>query len=113
MREPGERFEWVAPGPDPAPRPRPFATRVLLLRAEWETRRAASARRRQLEREIACYATPAERRELLAVLDRHPDAATREIRDILDRQQRRERLGRWPTGAGWPGGPPGWSPPGA
>ena len=40
-------------------------------------------RRSQLRRELAAYSTPAQRRELVAVLDRYPDGITHEIRDIL------------------------------
>jgi hypothetical protein len=40
-------------------------------------------RRSQLKRELAAYSTPAQRRELVAVLDRYPDGITHEIRDIL------------------------------
>jgi hypothetical protein len=39
-----------------------------------------------LERELAGYSTPAQRRDLEAILDRYPDRATRELRDILARQ---------------------------
>ena len=44
------------------------------------------ARHAQLRRELAVYATPAERRDLEATLDRYPDAATRELRMILAAQ---------------------------
>jgi hypothetical protein len=40
-------------------------------------------RRSQLKRELAAYSTPAQRCELVAVLDRYPDGLTHEIRDIL------------------------------
>ena len=40
-------------------------------------------RRSQLKRELAAYSTPAQRRELVAALDRYPDGITHEIRDIL------------------------------
>ena len=46
----------------------------------------ARARHRALERELAAYCTPAERRDLEATLDRYPDDATRELRGILARQ---------------------------
>ncbi len=42
--------------------------------------------RSELRRELAGYATPAQRRDLEATLDRYPDGLTREIRDILARQ---------------------------
>ncbi len=44
---------------------------------------AASPRRRELERELAAYCTPAQRCDLEATLDRYPDSVTRELRDIL------------------------------
>ncbi len=40
-------------------------------------------RRSELRRELAGFATPAQRRDLEATLDRYPDGITREIRDIL------------------------------
>ena len=39
-----------------------------------------------LERELADYSTPAERRDLEAILDRYSDGDTSELRDILARQ---------------------------
>ena len=42
--------------------------------------------RAELERELAAYSTPAQRRDLEAILDRYPDGATYELRDILARQ---------------------------
>ncbi len=47
---------------------------------------ADNPRRRALERELATYSTPAQRRDLDAILDRYPDRDTRELRDILARQ---------------------------
>ncbi len=47
---------------------------------------ADRARRRELECELAAYSTPAQRRDLEAILDRYPDGVTRELRDILARQ---------------------------
>ena len=41
---------------------------------------------RKLERELADYSTPAERRDLEATLDRYSDGDTSELRDILVRQ---------------------------
>jgi hypothetical protein len=43
----------------------------------------ASPQRRALERELAAYSTPAQRRDLDAILDRYPDGDTRELRNIL------------------------------
>jgi hypothetical protein len=43
-------------------------------------------RRSVLERELAGYSTPAQRRDLEATLDRYSDAITHELRDILAKQ---------------------------
>jgi hypothetical protein len=43
-------------------------------------------RRAELERELAGYSTPAQRRDLEATLDRYPDGITSELRDILATQ---------------------------
>jgi hypothetical protein len=72
-----------------------LAARLLLVRAGLATRRAARDRRKQLERELACYATPAERADLLASLDRYPDGATHELREILTWQARPESAWGW------------------
>ena len=47
---------------------------------------AAGPRRRELERELAAYCTPDQRCDLEATLDRYPDSATGELREILARQ---------------------------
>ncbi len=47
---------------------------------------ADNPRHRALERELATYSTPSQRRDLDAILDRYPDRDTRELRDILARQ---------------------------
>ena len=44
---------------------------------------AAGPRRRELERELAAYSTPDQRCDLEAPLDRYPDSATGELREIL------------------------------
>jgi hypothetical protein len=54
-------------------------------------------RRRQLERELAAYSTPAQRCDLEATLDRYPDSVTRELHAILARQA---------MSASYTGGPP-------
>jgi hypothetical protein len=46
----------------------------------------ACTRRRALERELAAYSTPDQRCDLEATLDRYPDSATGELREILARQ---------------------------
>jgi hypothetical protein len=45
--------------------------------------KADRRQRSELERELASYSTPAQRADLEAMLDGHPDGITREIRDIL------------------------------
>jgi hypothetical protein len=44
---------------------------------------ADQKRRFELERELAGYSTPAQRRDLEMILDRYPDDVTHELRDIL------------------------------
>jgi hypothetical protein len=44
---------------------------------------AGRKQRRKLKRELAAYTTSAQRRDLEATLDRYPDRATGELRDIL------------------------------
>jgi len=60
-----------------------FLVSALLVPADPE---AAGPRRRELERELAAYSTPAQVRDLEAILDRYPDSDTGELRDILARQ---------------------------
>ena len=48
--------------------------------------KADRLRRALLEREMAAYSTPAQRRDLESTLDRYPDGVTYELRDILARQ---------------------------
>lgn len=57
--------------------------RLGVFRAEIVLRRANRGRRRQLETELAAYATQADVNDLCAVLDTYPDSQTQEIRDIL------------------------------
>ena len=47
---------------------------------------ADRTRRAELERELAAYSTPAQRRDLEATLDRYPDRVTHELRNILGGQ---------------------------
>jgi hypothetical protein len=47
---------------------------------------AVGPRRRELERELAAYCTPDQRRDLEATFDRYPDNVTGELREILARQ---------------------------
>ena len=60
-----------------------FLTAALLAPADPA---ADDPRRRVLERELATYSTPSQRRDLDAILDRYPDHDTRELRDILAQQ---------------------------
>jgi hypothetical protein len=60
-----------------------FLWAALLIEANPDADRE---RRHALERELAGYSTPAQRRDLEAILDRYPDGATHELRDILARQ---------------------------
>jgi hypothetical protein len=48
--------------------------------------KADRLRRALLEREMAAYSTPAQRRDLESTLNRYPDGVTYELRDILARQ---------------------------
>ena len=58
---------------------------------------ADDPRRRALERELATYSTPAQRRDLDAILDRYPDGDTCELREILARQRLAADTGRPPA----------------
>jgi hypothetical protein len=55
-----------------------------------------SAERTELERELAGYSTNAQRHDLEAMLDRYPDDATREVREILAGQPMAGRENRIP-----------------
>lgn len=54
-----------------------------VLRSTLSHRRSAHADHRRLERELATYRTPSERRELTAILARHSADAARPIERIL------------------------------
>jgi len=73
------------------------AARLLLIRAGLVKRRAARQRRRRLERDLACFATEAERSDLLATCANFPDGYSAEIRDILVRQAARNAVRDWPA----------------
>ncbi len=60
-------------------------------------RPASSRSRAKLERELAAYSTPADRRDLEATLDQYPDDVTREMRDILARQATAAHRNRIPA----------------
>jgi hypothetical protein len=58
---------------------------------------AARRRRAELERELAAFSTPAERRDLEATLDQYPDDVTQELRDILAGQAMAAYNNRFPA----------------
>ena len=60
-----------------------FLVYALLIPARADADRK---RRSELERELASYSTPAQRRDLEATLDRYPDGVTYELREILASQ---------------------------
>ena len=60
-----------------------FLVSTLLIPASSNTDRKRHA---ELERELAAYSTPAQRRDLEAALDRYPDEVTYELRAILANQ---------------------------
>ena len=63
-----------------------LAARLFIAHVQAVGRKAARKRRSDLERELAGYATPAERRDLEATLDRYPYGTTHELRGILAHQ---------------------------
>lgn len=62
---------------------------LLMLHAGFLLRRANRQRRRQLEAELASYASQADLDDLWAVLSSYPEAETREIRQVLCQHQMR------------------------
>jgi hypothetical protein len=54
-----------------------------MIRDQFRTARAARAERRSLERDLASYTSPSDLNDLAAMLDRHTDEETAQIRDIL------------------------------
>ncbi|HEV2257761.1 MAG TPA: hypothetical protein VGS06_31895 [Streptosporangiaceae bacterium] len=59
---------------------------LMLLMAAPLVPGSPGAERTKLERELAGYCTNAQRLDLAATLDRYPDDATREVREILASQ---------------------------
>jgi hypothetical protein len=59
---------------------------LMLLMAAPLVPGSPGAERAKLERELAGYCTNAQRLDLAATLDRYPDDATREVREILASQ---------------------------
>jgi hypothetical protein len=60
--------------------------RWTALRGQFEHARDTRATRRALERELATYTSQSDLDDLHAMLDRHPDHQTAEIRRILARR---------------------------
>jgi hypothetical protein len=80
-----------------------LAARIFIARVQATSRKAARKRRSDLERELAGYATPAERGDLEKTLDRYPYGTTHELRDILARQSMADdiRIRNWSGTQGW------------
>jgi hypothetical protein len=74
-----------------------LAARLLVARAQATSRKAARKRRAELERELAGYATGADRCDFEAMLDRYPDGVTHELRSILSRQYMASQEMRFPA----------------
>jgi len=69
-------------------------TTIRDVRTVLENRRAERSARRRLSEELAAYQTPSERAELDHMLGRYSAEETREIREILNRQDyERQRSG--------------------
>ena len=64
----------------------PFATRIREVRKSLANRRVELIAQRRLSQELASFQSPAERAELEQMLGRHSVEETREIREILNRQ---------------------------
>ena len=69
-----------------------FSAPLVAVRPE-----ADRTRRSALARELAGYSTPAQLRDLEAILNRYPDDMTRELRDILAGQRRTARSHQFPA----------------
>lgn len=59
---------------------------IATLRRRIAVQRAQTARRRQIEREIATFVSPSDRLELEAILERYTGPDADEIRALLARQ---------------------------
>ncbi|MEU7901371.1 hypothetical protein [Actinoplanes sp. NPDC049118] len=71
-----------------------FRTKLRDIRVNLADRRTERAARRRLGAELAAFRTPAERAELDLILGRYTREETREIREILNRQDHeRQRAG--------------------
>ena len=79
--------------------------RIFVARVQAASWKAARKRHSDLERELAGYATPADRDDLEAILDRYPCGTTHELRGILARQSMADeiRIRNWSGTQGWRG----------
>lgn len=68
-------------------------TAIAGLRTTLADHRTARRNRRRLERELATFTTPKQRWELEAIMSRYSSTETREIREILDAQDRSRVVG--------------------
>ena len=66
---------------------RPLTTLWTTVRTQLHDSRQARTERAALGRELASYSTPEDLNDLHAILDRHSDAETAEIRRILAAQR--------------------------
>jgi hypothetical protein len=64
----------------------PLSTRIRSVRTALANRRTERIAHRRLSAELASFQTPSERAELDHLLGRHSAEETREIREILNRQ---------------------------
>jgi hypothetical protein len=64
----------------------PLSTRIRAARTALANRRTERIAHRNLARELAAFQTPSERAEIDQFLSRHSAEETREIREILNRQ---------------------------
>ncbi len=82
-----------------------LSAQVVIARAQALTRHTARERRRTLEAELRDYQSESDLRDFEAILDRYPDHATAELRDILVSQARlrdeARRQRRWPAMYGY------------
>jgi predicted deacylase len=62
---------------------RPLGRRLAAIRHDFRGDREARAARRALERELSSYTSPSELNDLDAILDRHSDEETADIRRFL------------------------------
>lgn len=68
-----------------------ISTRIGAARTALRTARDQRVARRRLGDELAAFVTPAERAELDLILGRHTLDETREVREILNRQDTARR----------------------